>query len=183
MRNFTKISSAALLIVFGLAVSPGYGEMMEKEKGMMGKEGMMGEHKMALMADSAGKGAKGEAVIKDSGADRKEIVLHLTGLKSNSVYTVWLVNMKPKMDMIGIGEGDYAFKTDDQGNGHYSATVSADELQKWQMLEIAYHPDGDPKNMKKMGIALKTGLMMEKGGMMMDEKKGMMEKEKGMMNK
>jgi hypothetical protein len=182
MRNITKIGSAALLIVFGLAVSPGHGEMMEKEKGMMGKEAMMGEHKMALMADSAGKGAKGEAMIKDSGAGQKEITLHMTGLKPNSVYTVWLVNMKPKMDMIGIGEGNYAFKSDPQGDGHYSATVSSDELQKWQMLEIAYHPDGDPKNMKNHGTALKAGLMMEeggmmeKGGMMMDEKKGMMKK-------
>ena len=182
MNKMIKLWFVMIALTFGMGLPQVHAGMMEQEKGMMGKEGMMGEHKMALMADSAGKGAKGEAVIKDSGADRKEIVLHLTGLKSNSVYTVWLVNMKPKMDMIGIGEGDYAFKTDDQGNGHYSATVSADELQKWQMLEIAYHPDGDPKNMKKMGIALKTGLMMEKGGMM-DEKKGMMEKEKGMMNK
>lgn len=38
MRSSTKISSAALLIVFGLAVSPVHGRMMEKEKGMMGKE-------------------------------------------------------------------------------------------------------------------------------------------------
>lgn len=181
MNRKTILMSFAMF-TFILAHLPAYGEMMEKEKGMMGKESMMGEHKMALMADSAGKGAKGEAEIKDSGAGQKEITLRLTGLKPDSVYTVWLVNMKPKMDMMGIGEGDYAFKSDPKGNGHYSATVSADELQKWQLLEIAYHPDGDPKNMKKMGVALKAGLMMDKGGMM-DEKKGMMENEKGMMKK
>ncbi len=66
--------------------------------------------------------------------------------------------MKPKMDMIGVGMGDYSFKSDDKGNGHYSANVSAAELEKWQILEIAYHTDGDPKNMKKMGIALKADI-------------------------
>jgi len=166
--------------VLGLAVSPGHGEMMEKEQGMMGKESMMGEQKMALKADSAGRGAEGEAVIKESGNGNKEITLHMTGLKPNSIYTVWLVNMKPKMDTMGIGEGDYSFKSDEKGMGQYSAIVTADELHKWQVLEIAYHSDGNAKNMKKMGIALKVMLKMEKGGMM-DEKKGMMKKDNGMM--
>ena len=176
MKNIIKLCSVMMAMTFGMVLPQVHAGMMEQEKSMMG------EHKLALKADSAGKGAKGKVVIKDSGAGQKEITLHMTGLKPNSVYTVWLVNMKPKMDMMGIGEGDYAFKSDDQGDGHYSVTVSADELHKWQMVEIAYHPDGDPKNMKKMGVALKAEFMMEKGGMM-DEKKGMMEKEKGMMNK
>ena len=175
MKQLARVALTTFLLAFGLAVPYASSEMMDKEKGMMGKEGMMGERTMALMADSAGKGAKGEAVIKESEAGRKEIAIRMTGLKPNSVYTVWLVNMTPKMDMMGIGSGDYTFKSDPKGDGHYSATVSADELHKWQLLEIAYHPDGDPKNMKKMGIALKAAFMMEK------EK--MMEKEQGMMKK
>jgi hypothetical protein len=79
-------------------------------------------------------------------------------LKASSVYTVWLVNMKPKMDMTGVGEGDYSFKSDDKGNGDFTGSVSASELDKWQMLEIAHHPDGNPRNMKKMGITLKADL-------------------------
>jgi hypothetical protein len=103
-------------------------------------------------------GTHGEAIIKERGSDRKEVLIDPGELKPDATYTVWLVNMKPKMDMTGVGEGDYAFKSDDKGNDHFSGTVSASELEKWQMLEIAHHPDGNPKNMKKMGIALKAEL-------------------------
>ncbi len=117
-----------------------------------------GQQTLVLKADKAGKGAKGEAVIKDAAKDQKEITIHATGLKPGAVYTVWLVNMKPKMDMVGVGSGDYSFKSDDKGVGHYSGAIAAAELAKWQMLEVALHPDGDPKNMKKMGIALTADL-------------------------
>lgn len=116
------------------------------------------QQKLVLKARPVGKGAHGEAVIKDLGQDQKEITIEAKGLKPNAVYTVWLVNMKPKMDMIGVGPGDYSFKSDDKGNAHYSANVSAAEIEKWQVLEIPHHPDGDPKNMKKMGIALKADI-------------------------
>lgn len=115
-----------------------------------------GERKIDLKADKSGKGAKGEVVVIDKGADQKEITITMKGLKPNSVYTVWLVNMKPKMDMIGVGMGDYSFKSDDKGNANYTATISSVEMEKWQMIEIGYHPDGDPKNMNKMKIALKA---------------------------
>ena len=117
-----------------------------------------GELMIVLKAGPGGKGAQGEALIKDKEQGQKEITLEAKGLKPNSVYTVWLVNMKPKMDMVGVGGGDYSFKSDAKGNGHYTGTVSAAELGKWKILEIAHHPDGDPKNMKKMKIALKADL-------------------------
>jgi hypothetical protein len=120
-----------------------------------------GEHKIPLKADKAGRGAKGEVVITDGKAGQKEITIHMAGLKPNSVYTVWLVNMKPKMDMAGVGTGDYSFKSDGKGNGNYSATVSNAELGKWEMLEIAYHPDGNAKDMKKMQIALNGTVKMK----------------------
>lgn len=116
------------------------------------------EQKIALQAGPDGKGSHGQAVITDKAPDQKEIAIEVNGLTPNSVYTVWLVNMKPTMDMIGVGVGDYSFKSDDKGNGRYVATVAAEELGKWQALEIAHHPDGDPKNMKTMGIALKAEL-------------------------
>jgi hypothetical protein len=121
-----------------------------------------GEQKITLKADKAGKGAKGEVVIIDGKADQKEITITMTGLKPNSVYTVWLVNMKPKMDMLGVGTGDYSFKSDGKGSGNYTATISNAELEKWQMFEIAYHPDGDAKDMKKMQIALNGPVKMQK---------------------
>jgi len=113
-----------------------------------------GEQKIALKADKAGQGAKGEVAIADGKASQKEIAISMTGLKPNSVYSVWLVNMKPKMDMLGVGTGDYSFKSDGKGIGNYTATISNAELEKWEMIEIAYHPDGDAKNMKNIQIAL-----------------------------
>ena len=65
-----------------------------------------GDRKIALKADKAGKGASGAVVIVDKGGDQKEVTITAKGLKPNSVYTVWLVNMKPKMDMAGLGGGD-----------------------------------------------------------------------------
>jgi hypothetical protein len=121
------------------------------------------DQKVALMAGPDGKGASGEAVIRDIGAGQKEIAITVTGLKPGGVYTVWFVTMKPKMDMAGVGAPDYVIMIDDKGRGAYSATVPAAELAKWQMIEIAYHKTGDPKDMKKIGAALTGGLMP--GGM------------------
>jgi hypothetical protein len=120
------------------------------------------EQKITLKPDKAGQGAKGEAAITDGKAGQKEITIAMTGLKPNSVYTVWLVNMKPKMDMLGVGTGDYSFKSDGKGIGKYTATISNPELGKWEMVEIAYHPDGDAKNMKNMQIALSASVKMKK---------------------
>jgi len=80
-----------------------------------------GEQKIPLKVDKAGRGAKGEVVITDGEAGQRGITITMTGLKPNSVYTVWLVNMKPKMDMAGVGTGDYSFKSDGKGNGNYTA--------------------------------------------------------------
>jgi hypothetical protein len=121
-----------------------------------------GEQKIALKADKGGKGAKGEVAIADTKPGQKELTITMSGLKPDSVYTVWLVNMKPKMDMAGVGTGDYSFKSDNKGVAKYSATISSAELEKWQMFEIAYHPDGDAKDMKKMQIALSGPIKMAK---------------------
>jgi hypothetical protein len=165
MKKRMMCSPFLLLLLLGTQTPLAYSEMMAAQMGMMG------EQKLMLTAGPAGKGAKGEAVVKDSGTDQKEVSLMMTGLKPNSVYTVELTNMKPRMEMLSIGEGDYSFKSDDQGNGHYTARVPADELSRWQRLEVYFHPDGNPKSMKKMEIALSADLMMV-------EKKEMIEKDK-----
>jgi hypothetical protein len=113
------------------------------------------EQRVTLSPGPDGKGASGEAVITDTATGQKDIAITVGGLKHDGVYTVWFVTMKPKMDMAGVGAPDYVMKIDDKGNGSYTATVSAGDLAKWQMIEIAYHKTGDPKDMKKMGIALK----------------------------
>jgi hypothetical protein len=121
-----------------------------------------GEQKITLKADKAGQGAKGEVVITEGKAGQKEITITMTGLKPNSVYTVWLVNMKPKMDMLGVGTGYYSFKSEGKGNANYTATISNAELENWEMLEIAYHPDGNAKDMKKMQMALNGSVKMKR---------------------
>jgi len=99
--------------------------------------------------------AQGEAQIQDGQKGKKQVNLKLDGLKSNSLYTVWLVNEKPKMDMAGLGTGDFSFRSDAKGNAQYSAEISQEELKKWQLIEIAYHPDSNPKNMKNYEIVAK----------------------------
>jgi hypothetical protein len=135
MQSKRKVISSLLVVVFslftGLAIAAG-------------------DQKVALKADKAGKGASGTAVIVDKGGDQKSVAITAKGLKPNSVYTVWLVNVKPKMDMAGLGEGDYSLKSDDKGNASYSATIGSADLSKWQLIELAYHSSADPKNMKEL---------------------------------
>jgi hypothetical protein len=114
--------------------------------------------RVALQAGPDMRGAQGEAVISDTAAGNKEVVITVQGLKANEVYTVWLVNMKPKMSMAGLGAGDYAFTSDAYGNGRYTGTVSATELGKWQLIKIAHHPDCNPRNMGNIGSALEGNL-------------------------
>lgn len=107
------------------------------------------------------RGDKGEAIINDAILGQKEVVVKVNGLEPNSVYTVWLVNEKPQMNMTGLGGGDYSFKTDSQGNGEFRATVPEEDLANWEKLEVAYHPDGNPENMDNMKVALKGDLQEE----------------------
>lgn len=79
-------------------------------------------------------------------------------LRSNSVYTAWLVNETPKMDMMGLGMEDYSFKTYGKGTGHYEESTSSDDLEKWQIIKIAFLPGGNAKNMKGIKIDLEEKL-------------------------
>ena len=96
---------------------------------------------------------EGSAKVEDAEKVKKKVTLNLTGLKANGLYTVWLVNEKPKMSMNGLGTGEYSFKADDQGKATYTAEIDADELEKWQIIKVAFHPDGNPKNMKDIESA------------------------------
>lgn len=114
--------------------------------------------RIALQAGPDMRGARGEAVLRDLGSGEKEVVITAQGLKPNEVYTVWLVNMKPKMDMAGLGAGDYAFTSDARGNGTYRAEASAAALGKWQLIKVAHHPDRNPRNMENIKVALEGKL-------------------------
>lgn len=67
-----------------------------------------------------------------------------------------------KMEMAGLGTGDYSFTSDARGTGSYTATVSGAELGKWKVLKVAHHPDRNPRNMKNIGSALEGNLKQAK---------------------
>ncbi len=101
---------------------------------------------------------KGTATISDAGEGQKKISIEASNLKPDSTYTAWFVNEKAGKDMSGVGTGDYSFKSDSKGNAKYTAVVPSSEIENWENIEIAYHPDNNPKNMENISIALKGDL-------------------------
>ena len=113
----------------------------------------MDNHTIALTPTKMHPSASGSTIISD-----KSINVQTRGLKPNSVYTVWFVNMKPKKQETGAGTAPYMFKTDAYGNGNYSAPLTALPFGRWQMIMVVLHPDGNPQNMNHMVGALKAEL-------------------------
>lgn len=123
-----------------------------------------GEWEVTLKALPGEQGARGGIIIRDKkpltrGEAVKEITINAAGLKPNAVYTVWLVNDTTRTALKGIGEADYSFKSDDYGNGSYTAYVDPAEFDEWLAIEIARHPDGNPENTSAMKAALKASLL------------------------
>ncbi len=110
-------------------------------------------HELTLNAIKDHPTAKGTALIKDN-----YVSIQARGLKSDSVYTVWFVNMKPKKHETGAGSTPFMFKTDANGYGQYSSPLSESPFGKWQMIMIVLHTNGDPTDMKSMVGALKAKL-------------------------
>ncbi len=134
----TLLSIAAVMVAFGMPVWAS-----------------MDTYTIALNPTKMQPSASGSTIISD-----KNINVQTRGLKPNSVYTVWFVNMKPKKHETGAGTAPYMFKTDVYGNGNYSAHLSSSPFGKWQMIMVVLHPDGNPRNMKKMVGALKAELKL-----------------------
>lgn len=138
MKNIKKIT--VLMIAFGIVAF---------SISAMAATG----HELTLNATKDHPAAKGTVLIKDN-----YVSIQARGLKSNSIYTVWFVNMKPKKHETGAGSAPYMFKTDANGFGQYSAPLSESPFGKWQMIMIVLHPNGDPADMKSMVGALKAKL-------------------------
>ena len=115
--------------------------------------GYQAENRISLMATPQHPDASGTLVITDT-----HIEIEARGLKSDSVYTAWFVNTKPRKHEAGAGQPPYMFKTDSYGNGTYSAELSESPFGKWEMLMVVLHPTGDPKDMKNMVGALSAGI-------------------------
>jgi len=97
--------------------------------------------------------ASGSAVI-----DQHHVSIQARGLKPDSVYTVWFVNMKPDKRETGAGSSPYMFRSDQWGDGNYSAPLDEAPFGKWSMIMVVLHPTGNPKDMKDMIGALKASL-------------------------
>ena len=113
----------------------------------------VGGVKTDLMATKAHPNASGTAHFRDGKID-----ILAKGLKPDSVYTVWFVNMKPKKHETGAGSAPYMFKTNSYGNGSYSSALYESPVGKWEMIMIVLHPNGNPADMKNMVGALKAKL-------------------------
>lgn len=142
-RTFTmnkKILSAIVVTVVAIGLSALSWAAQESEK-------------VTLMATKDHPGATGTALIS-----AQNINIEANGLKPNSVYTAWFVNMKPKKHEVGAGQPPYMFKTDSSGIGTYSAQLNESPFGKWEMLMVVLHPTGDPGDMKNMVGALAANL-------------------------
>ncbi len=89
---------------------------------------------------------------------QEHVSIQARGLKPDSVYTVWFVNMKPNKHETGAGTAPYMFRTDKWGDGNYTAHLNEAPFGKWAMIMVVLHPTGDPKDMKNMVGALKAPL-------------------------
>jgi hypothetical protein len=105
MNTVKKLTILAIAVVFLALATHSFGYQVE--------------NKISLMATPQHPGASGTVVVTDT-----SIEIEASGLKSDSVYTAWFVNTKPKKHETGAGQAPYMFKTDSYGNGTYSAGLS-----------------------------------------------------------
>jgi hypothetical protein len=116
-----------------------------------------GKVELPLMATKAHPEASGKAHMDDG-----SLSIEARGLEPDAVYTVWFVNMKPKKNEAGAGTAPYMFKTDSQGEGTYTSSLTESPFGKWQMVMIVLHPNGDPTDMKNMVGALSANIPKNK---------------------
>lgn len=102
--------------------------------------------------------AEGTVAVQEypSGIAQDEVAVEVRGLRPNSVYTAWLADGPERMQ--GLGVDDYSFRTDASGNGRFVAAVPEGELNRWDTIEIAYHPTGDPTDLENAEIAMRGEL-------------------------
>lgn len=105
--------------------------------------------------------ASAQATVKDATAGTKEITLNAENLAPDSVYTVWFVKEGDEGEREAVGEQN-SFRTDENGNGLFSAIVSDDEMKDWDWIVVGFHPEGDPENLENLHVAF-TGELREVG--------------------
>lgn len=102
------------------------------------------------------KDAKGDITITEAGADQRRLELQVSGLEPNGVYSLWFAGEKAGQRS-SVGK-EATFRTDSAGKATFSTVVSENDILKWDKFQIAYHPDGNPKNLKSALIPLSGDL-------------------------
>lgn len=98
--------------------------------------------------------AEGEVVITDVENEEKEIRVVASGLRPNSMYSVWLIDETPMLGELGIGSGDLTFETDSEGNGSYTVRLPSRQFKDWDKIEILHHPNNDTEDVEGAELAL-----------------------------
>lgn len=106
------------------------------------------------------KDVKGDITIREEGADQRRLDLNLSGLQPNAVYTLWFAGERPGQRS-AVGR-EATFRSDANGTATFSTVVSENEIEKWDKFEVAYHPDGNAKNLKS-AVPLLSGDLPEAG--------------------
>ncbi len=109
------------------------------------------------LKDSLKGGASGEATVErfDRSPGLRILGVTVYRLKPLSTYSVWLANDEPQREVKAAGIEVNHFRTDGSGNGRYVTTVSEYELDRWRFIEVALHPDSNPRNTKDMVVNLR----------------------------
>ncbi|MBI3988892.1 MAG: hypothetical protein HY347_04665, partial [candidate division NC10 bacterium] len=68
-----------------------------------------------------------------------------------------------KMEIAGVGQAPYSFKTNRKGAGTFKAKLDSSPFGRWQMLKIIRHTTGDPQDMQSIEDALSAPLVKAQG--------------------
>lgn len=115
--------------------------------------------KIDLKAE-AFKDLKGDITITEEGADKRRLDLNLSGLQPNAVYTLWFAGEKPGQRS-AVGR-ESTFRSDANGRASFSTVVSENDIEKWDKFQVAYHPDGNAKNLRS-AVPLLSGDLPDAG--------------------
>jgi hypothetical protein len=98
--------------------------------------------------------AKGTAVITGS-----DVTFDLSGLKPETVYTAFFVNVKSKMFQ-GIGQEPFTLPVDANGNVSFTAPIKKDSYKRYIRLGVYMNPGNTPVG-NPLGVKAKLGAFMK----------------------
>jgi hypothetical protein len=102
---------------------------------------------ISLKAQKAAPKASGMvSLVANKDKTKCKLAIEVKGLDPKKVYTAWLV--KPGK-MMGLGSSPYRLKVDAKGNAKIvTADMAVSDAMTWPTVEIVWHKDGNPKNVK-----------------------------------